>query len=678
MTNNDNIKKNSILRQWNTPFETPPFDKIKFEDFYPAILYCIKQSNMVLDKIKHTKEPTFENIIEPFEQCDNLITDVLNILYSLDSCNTNDDIQKVLDSVNPLIIDYNDSRFTDVDVFDKIRYLYDNIDNYYLTKEQTKLLKDTYKAFIKSGILLSDKEKKRLNELDNILINKTNAFNKNIMKATVDNYIEIDDKSILKGIPQYAIDNALEEGKRRGKNNYIFTLDQNSYSNILTYCADRDIRKEMWVKYNSRCSDGKNDNKKVIMDIINSQYEMAKLLGYDTISNSILDDMMAKNSKNVYNFLNDLYYKIRPLAVRDFYELQNYANSKGCDYKIDHWDRLYWTEKEKEELYHINPEQVREYLSLDNVLNAIFTLANRLYDLHFVKNDKIPVYNNDVIVYEVYKNNTFKGILYMDLYTRDNKNSGAWENVIRCSNKDTRPFVLLVNNLPKKSKNKPTLLSFNDVIVLLHEFGHCLHQLLTRGRYESLSGTNVEGDFVECPSQFNENYAYEESFLVLCAKHYESGKKMPKEMIKNIIKSKNFDAPYTILYQLFLCYLDMAFHNNRELMDDEFFDKIEEEVSKQRMLIPLYESCRTANTFTHIFAGGYGSTYYGYLYSQVMAIDAFIPFKENGIFNKEMGHNFERCILSKGGSEDAVDLYTDYRGKLPDVSCLLKFYGLEK
>lgn len=682
----ENIKStNPLVMQWLTPYQTPPFNLIKTEHYHPAMLYAIEKAKQDIKAIvNNTKPPTFENTIVAYEQSGRLLDKVSGVLFNLNEACTDENMQQICQDLSPILTQYANDVSMNAQLFARVKMVYDQRDDLKLTTEDRTLLDKVYKGFIQNGALLKGKDKEEYRKATEELGILTLKFNQNALKDNNSFFLNVTDKKDLEGMPQYALESAKQEAQNRKMKGYVFTLDYPSYSAFITYCPNRELREKMWKAYNSIGNhNDTNDNKQVLKDIANLRLKIANLLGYKSFAEYQLEDKMAAKPEAVNKFLDDLVDISMPFAKKDLQAVQDYASSHGFTDKLNRWDFSYWSEKLQKEKYDISPELLKPYFNLEYVRNGIFTLAGKLYDLEFRENKEISTYHPDVTVYEVWekKSNRFMAVLYMDFFPRESKRNGAWMTSFReeskVNNQEIRPLVQLVCNFSKPTKKTPSLLTFDEVTTFLHEFGHCLHGILTECTYQSLSGTNVAHDFVEGMSQFMENYAYEKEFLDLFAVHYKTGDKIPQEYIDKIRAAQQYNAGWLSIRQLFFGELDMEWHSMEKPYEGDVI-AVEEIASKKAELMPMIEGCCMSTQFSHIFGGGYAAGYYGYKWSEVIAADAWAAFKEKGIFNPEVSSSFRKNILARGGSKNPMELYKAFRGKEPTNEAFLKQQGFIK
>ena len=673
---------NPLLVPSEAPHGAPAFDKIKTEHYKPAFLQAIKEGKAEVEAIVNNPEaPTFANTIEALAYAGESMTKVSNIFFNLNEACTNEAMQNLAEEISPLLTEFSMSIMLNPAIFARVKAVYEDRDNLSLTQEQAKLLEETYKGFVQSGANLSDEDKAVYAKLQEELSIATLQFGKNVLSATNAYTLHITDEADLAGLPQYVREMGAAEAAERGLEGWVYTLNYPSCSPFLRYSENRELRRQLWTAYNTKCVGGEYNNLDNIRKILDLRMKSASLLGYKTYAEYAIEDRMAKTPENVLSFLNDLREKSYPSAKRDIADIQKYAARNGFKEKLMPWDFSYWSEKYRDEKYSINEELLKPYFELSSVQAAIFDLANRLYGLQFVENPEIPVYHPDVKAFDVTdENGRFMAVLYIDYFPRESKRGGAWMTAFReqgvVNGVEQRPFVSLVTNFTKPTATEPSLLTFDEVTTILHEFGHGLHGMLAEGTYPSLTGTNVARDFVELPSQIMENWAYEPEYLKTFAKHYKTGEVIPQELIDKIVASKNYLAGYSCIRQLNYGLVDMDWHT---LTSVEGIDPIafEQSVVDTKPLLPSVKDVIFSPAFTHIFAGGYAAGYYSYKWAEVLEADAFSLFKEKGIFNREVASAFREKLLSKGGTVDADVLFRDFRGRDPRPEALLEKMGMK-
>ncbi len=673
--------QNPLLSDYGTPFGAPPFDKIKNEHYKPAFEEAIRQARAEVDLIvNNQEEPSFENTIEALERSGELLNRVSGIFFNLTYAEVNAEMQQISMEVSPMLTEWSNDVSLNAKLFGRVKVVYDNREILGLTAEQMRLLEKTYKSFARNGAALSVEDKEIYRTITKELSELSIKFDKNMLDATNAFVLHITDSAQLDGLPAFAVAGAAAEAKERGLEGWVVTLQYPSLSPFLTYSTNRELKEKLWRASSSKALGGEFDNSDIVKRIVELRYQLAKLLGYETYADYVLEERMAKNRNNVTELLTELLEKSLPAARKDVADIQAYAKSKGVDYELMPWDFSYWSEKYKTEKYSVDDQMIKPYFKLENVEKGVLMLATKLYGLKFVQNDKLPVYHKDVKVMEVYDGDRLMGLLYFDYFPRAGKKSGAWmtlfrENSINAIGEETRPLVSLVLNFTKPTENEPALLTFYEVTTLLHEFGHALHGLLAEGTYQSLVGTNVPRDFVELPSQLMENFAYEKEFLDMFAEHYQTGEKLPVELIEKLVAAKNFMSGYGSVRQLSFGIADMAWYTQTSPIEVSV-EEFEKSVTKDCQLLPSIKGTAMAPTFSHIFSGGYAAGYYGYKWSEVLDADAFAKFKEEGIFNPAVAKSFRDNILSKGNTEDPMTLYIKFRGQEPSTKALLERSGL--
>ena len=673
---------NPLLVPSDAPHGAPAFDKIKTEHYKPAFLQAIKEGKAEVEAIVNNPEaPTFANTIEALTYAGESMTRVSNIFFNLNEACTNDEMQNLAEEISPLLTEFSMSIMLNPKLFERVKAVYDSRESLDLTPEQAKLLEESYKQFARSGANLSDEDKEVYAKLQEELSVATLQFGKNVLSATNAYTLHITEEADLAGLPQYVRDMGAEEAAARGLEGWVYTLNYPSFSPFLRYSENRELRRQLWTAYNTKCVGGEFDNLENINKILDLRLRSANLLGYKTYADYAIEDRMAKTPEKVLSFLDDLRAKSYPSALRDVADIQKYAARNGFKEKLMPWDFSYWSEKYRDEKYAINEELLKPYFELGSVQAAIFDLANRLYGLQFTENPEIPVYHPDVKAFDVTdENGRFMAVLYIDYFPRESKRGGAWMTSFReqgfVNGEEQRPFVSLVTNFTKPTATEPSLLTFDEFTTILHEFGHGLHGMLAEGTYPSLTGTNVARDFVELPSQIMENWAYEPEYLKTFAKHYKTGEVIPQELIDKIVASKNYLAGYACIRQLNYGLVDMDWHT---LTSVEGVEPIafEQEVVNRKPIMPSVKDVVFSPSFTHIFAGGYAAGYYSYKWAEVLEADAFSLFKEKGIFNREVAAAFRDKLLSKGGTVDADILFRDFRGRDPRPEALLEKMGMK-
>ncbi|MBQ8454571.1 MAG: M3 family metallopeptidase [Bacteroidaceae bacterium] len=649
---------------------TAPFSRIKLEDYEPAILEAMKQEDDdIATIVSNPDEPTFQNtIVVPTSE---LLDRTTSIFFNLVGANTCDEMDALAQKLSPILTEHYARIAHNEQLFERIKKVWENPGK--LTEEEQKLLNDTYDGFVRSGALLSPEDKEKLTALETELGQLSLQFNQNELKQTNAYELHITNPDDLSGLPDTAKDAASLAAKEKGKEGWLFTLHAPSYGPFMTYADNRELRRQMYMAKNTLCCKGDDfDNREIVRRIVNLRQETAKLLGFESYADYALKKRMARSASRVNYLIEELYEAYMPVAKAEIEELESYA---GGD--IMPWDWAYYSHKLQLKKHNIDSEMLRPYLKLENVKKGIFGLATKLYGITFKLQPDIEVYHPDVEAYEVFDaDGTFLAVLYADFFPRPSKQSGAWmtdyqEQHIDAEGTDHRPHVSIVMNLTKPTAEKPSLLTPGEVETFLHEFGHALHSIFSKVRYKGQSGTNVQRDFVELPSQLMENFAIEPDFLHTFAFHYETGEPLPDELIERIRQSRNFHCGYACIRQLSFCMLDMAYYTLKEPLSDDIMD-FERKAWSRAILLPAIPGTNMSVQFSHIMSGGYAAGYYSYKWAEVLDADAFSLFKEKGIFNKETASRFRKEILSKGGTANPMKLYVNFRGKEPDIKALLK------
>ena len=674
---------NPLLAEWNTPFGTPPFNIIGTNHFKPAIEEAIKIAAEEIKKIiENTEAPDFENTISTLDRSGETLGKITALLFNLNSAETNKSLQEVTQEVSPLLTRFSNDITLNKKLFKRIKTVSETIEISRLNTEQKILTERKFRNFILGGAALKEEERKRFRQISEELATLSLKFEENVLEETNSFELHITEREDLAGLPESLIEMASMEAEKRKKKGWIFTLHFPSYIPFMQYSERRDLRAKMLKAYSSRAFRANEfDNSQNTLNIANLRLEIAKMLGFSTFAEMILGDRMADTPEKVEIFLEELYRASKPAALRDFEHIRSFALSQGHTDKIERYDWAFYSEKLKKKLYDIDDEILKPYFSLNNVETAVLGLATSLYGLSFIRNITIPVYNPEVKTFEVYDHDdAFLAILYIDYHPRPGKSGGAWMTSYRdqknVNGKEVRPLISIVANFTRSSETRPSLLSFNELITFLHEFGHSLHGMLTKCTYESLSGTNVSRDFVELPSQFMENFAFEKEWLDTWATHYLTGEKIPDEIISKIKEASTFNEGYACYRQLSFGFLDMAWHTITNPVHSTISEFESAAIAKTE-LFPKVEGVNMSASFGHIFGGGYASGYYGYKWAEVLDADAFSYFTETGIFNRETAAAFRKNILEKGGTEKPHDLYVGFRGKEPTIDALLTRSGLK-
>ena len=672
---------NPLLVPSDNPFEAPAFDKISNEHYKPAFEEAIKEGRTQIDSIvSNSESPTFENTIVALEYAGRRLSGISAIFFNLNEAATDSVMQNLALEISPLLTEYSNDIMLNEALFSRVKTVYEKRAELDLNQEDSRLLEETYKGFARNGAGLDQKSKERFREINKELSQLSLQFGQNVLAATNKFFIHITDSVQLAGLPPFVVEAGSAEATERGVEGWVYTLQAPSYGPFLQYSENRELKEKLWRASNTKSYKDEFDNSDIVKKIVALRIERANLLGFNSHADYVLDVNMAKSSDAVNSFLSELLDKSLPYAKRELAEIQKYANSLGFKGELMPWDFSYYSEKYKNEKYALNDELLKPYFKLENVQQAIFALADSLYGLKFTENSKIPVYHKDVKVYEVYgKDGKFLSLLYMDFFPRASKRGGAWMTSFREmymeNGVEKRPFVSLVCNFTKPTKETPSLLTHYEFNTLLHEFGHALHGILAEGKYPSLTGTNVSRDFVELPSQIMENWAVKREFLSSFAKHYQTGEAIPEELIEKIVAAKNYLSGYSNVRQLSLGMSDMAWHSLKSLPESDI-ESFEKNAIRKTQLLPNIEGTCFSPSFSHIFAGGYSAGYYSYKWAEVLEADAFSLFEEKGIFSKEVASSFRDNILSKGNIEDPAVLYRNFRGRDPQPDALLKKLGM--
>ena len=676
--------ENPLLTESKAPFGAPEFDKIKTEHYLPAFEAGIKEGKADIDAIvANTDEPTFENTILAMDQAGSTLNRVAGIFFNLMEAHTSDEMQEIAEKVSPMLTEFSMYSSLNPHLFKRVKAVYEKRHELGLDKDQMMLLEDNYKGFVRGGANLSEEDKSLYSSWAEQLSLATLLFSKNVLAATNAYTLHITDEADLAGLPEYAKVMGAETAKEKGLEGWAFTLDYPSYGPFMKYSTVRNLRQDMWTAYNSRALGGEFDNSETVKTIVDLRIKMANILGYETWADYQLEERMAKNKNTVNEFINQLLVPSMEYALKDVDDVFKYAKKNGFEGdKLMPWDFSFWSERYQEAEYSLNAEELKPYFRLESCIDAVFSLANRLYGLDFTELNNVPVYHEDVKVYEVKdENGRHMALFYADFFPRASKRGGAWMTEFRGQSiKDGveyRPFISTVMNFTKPTADTPALITHDEFTTFLHEFGHALHGILAEGRYESLTGTSVARDFVELPSQILENWGYEPEYLNSFAKHYQTGEPIPAELIEKIVAAKNYLAGYGQVRQLHFGYLDMKWHSLTSVPEISV-NEFEQNALAPYATLPAVENTGFSTSFSHIFSGGYSAGYYSYKWAEVLEADAFSLFKEKGIFNKEVATSFKENVLSKGGSEEAAVLYRNFRGRDPEPQALMEKLGLTK
>ena len=676
--------KNPLLMESSAPFGAPQFDKIENEHYLPAFEAAVAEAKAEIDAIvANEEEPTFENTIEAMEYAGGTLNNVAGIFYAVMEAHTNDTLQEIAEQISPMLTEYSMYVSLNPVLFEKVKVIYEKRNELGLDQDQMKLLEDNYKGFVRGGANLSDEDKELYSKWSEELSLTTLQFSKNVLAATNADTLHITDEADLAGLPEFVRTMAAETASEKGLEGWAFTLDAPSYSPFLKYSENRELRKDIWTAYNTRALGGEFDNTEIVKKIVDLRIKIANILGYETYADYALETRMAKDKATVNEFIMNLLEPSMEFAKKDVADVFAYAKKNGFEGKrLESWDFSYWSEKYQQAEYSLSAEELKPYFQLESCIDAVFGLATRLYGISFTELNNVPVYHEDVKVYEVKDvDGSHLALFYADFFPRASKRGGAWMTSFRDQSirngVEYRPFITIVCNFTKPTADAPALITHDELTTFLHEFGHALHGIFAEGRYPSLTGTSVSRDFVELPSQIMENWAFEPEYLNSFAKHYQTGEPIPAELIEKIVAAKNYLAGYAQVRQLHYGYLDMAWHSLTELPSEGTVE-FESKVLAPYAVMPAVEGAAFSGSFSHIFSGGYSAGYYSYKWAEVLEADAFSLFKEQGIFNTEVAASFRKNILSKGGAEDEAVIYRNFRGHDPQPEALMEKLGLTK
>jgi len=674
-------QNNPLLQDWKTPHQTPPFSQIRNEHYIPAMRAAIQEAEANIQRIIDQKEaPTFANTIEALQTASERLESISGVLFNLNECNTDSEMQQIVLQMSPELTRFSNSVNMNERLFNRVRQVYEQRDKLQLTTEQRTLLEDTYKGFVQNGVNLAGDKKKSFARNSERLSELSQQMNQHVLADNNEYVLHITHEADLSGLPANVVAAAREEAQERKMEGWGFTLAYPSFGPFLTYADNRDLREQIWRAYNSRGNRGnENDNNEVIREMTDLRHRQAQLLGYDTYCQYVLSDRMCDSPEKLSAFFKQLMDASLPHAKKDLDEVTAYAKSLGATLPLQRWDFSYYSEKLKQQKYDFDEELLRPYFQLEKVCQGIFDLYGRLYGITFKPTTEIDIYHPDVKVYEVYDGKRFMGVLYLDMHPRASKRSGAWMTEFRgqsnMNGHQVRPLIQVVCNFSKPIGDQPALLSFDEVETFMHEFGHAMHGMLSDCTYPSTSGTNVKRDFVELPSQVMENWCYESQFLNTFARHYQTNDTIPGEYIQKIKAAEKYLAGWLCVRQLSLGMVDMAFHTIQKPIEGPI-----EDFERQYMteLLPAVQGANTSTAFTHIFAGGYASGYYGYKWAEVLDADVFSKFKANGIFDSETSLSFRNEVLSKGASQHPAILFRNFMGRDPDIKALMERCGFER
>lgn len=673
-----------LMSQFDTPFESIPFDKINNDYYVPAIKEAIKIGKEEINAIVNQDAVAdFENTIVALDRSGSQLDLISSVFFNLLSANSDDEMQSIAQEISPLLTEYSNDIMLNEALFARIKLVHDKKDDLNLRDDQILLLDDTYRGFVRNGALLKGEDRDKYREISTKLGKLSLQFDDNALKAMNKYQLHVTDKAKLGGLPEFVLEAAAEEANQRELEGWVFTLHYPSYGPFMQYAENRELRQELYTARTTQCSIGDElDNTELIKEIVKLRIELANLFGYNSYADYVLTERMAESADNVNAFLNSLAEASMPKAKEEKAQLQKFAEAHGADFELMPWDWSYYAEMQKDSLYKINDSMTKPYFKLENVEQSVLGLAEQLFEMQFKLRTDIPIYHKDVKTYEVTtKAGDFLGLLYLDFFPRASKQSGAWMTSFRSQyrdeNGDHRPHITIVCNFSKPTESKPSLLSFDEVTTLLHEFGHGLHGMLSQVEYKSQAGTSVARDFVELPSQMMENFAYEKAWLKDVAIHYETGETMPEAMIDRIIESGKYHAGSASARQISLGMTDMAWHSLTQAFEGDVI-KFEQDIMSKTAILPQIKGAATSPTFGHIFAGGYAAGYYGYKWAEVLDADAFASFKAEGIFNKATATRFRDEILARGGSRKEMESYLAFKGREPKIDALLEREGLTK
>ena len=677
---------NPLLSPFNTPYELPPFSEIKEDHYIESIEFALGEARKEVESIiANPEEPTFENVIEVLENSGEALKRNTTILFNLNSAETTDSIQKITQEISPKLAAFDSEVKQNLQLFDKVKKVYDNRNSFDLEHEQNKLMEDTYFDFVRRGAELDGDKKDRFRAISIELSKLSLKFSENVLAETNAFELIIENEADLSGLPKDVMGRAEALATQKGhQGKWMFTLQAPSYIPFIEYVNNRALREQMYMAYLSKCLKGDDyDNQEIIKQVISLKAELAELLGYTNFSQYILEQRMAEKPESVSHFLNNLLKRSLPKAKEEVEEIKTFMKSKGVRHDLQRWDWAYYSEKLRKEKYDLDDEWVKPYFKLENVIQGVFETAEKLFDISFSENKKLPKYHHDVRTYEVldHEGNSL-AVFLTDFFPRTGKRGGAWMTSFRGEKKSKGqriiPQVSIVCNFTPSSNDAPSLLKFDEVKTLFHEFGHALHGMLADTTYESLAGTNVYWDFVELPSQIMENWCYEKECLNLFAKHFETGESIPPDLIERIRKSSTYHEAYNTVRQLSFSLLDMAWHSMtfEKAKTIKSITDFETNAFGVTDLFPSIPGTNMSVQFSHIFSGGYAAGYYSYKWAEVLDADAFSEFKKNGVFDRKTAQSFKENILSKGGTLHPMELYKKFRGQEPSIEALLERAGL--
>jgi peptidyl-dipeptidase Dcp len=671
-----------LVSEFNTPYQTAPFNDIKLEHFKPAFIEAMERGKAEVTAIKQNpQEPTFENTIEALEFSGMLLARTSGIFFNLLGTENNEEIQQLAQELSPLLTAYSNDISLDEELFERVNKVHEQIEALTLTPEQEMLLNKTYLGFIRNGANLDSAQKQQLRSINEELSQLKLTFGNNVLAETNGYSKLVTDSSLLAGIPDNTLALLKSNAAREGKEGWLLDISMPVYMAVMKYAENRELRKELFLAFGSKgVKQNANNNEETVKRIVELRLQRTRLIGYDTYADYVLTERMAENADNVTRFLDKLYEASLPAALREIEAVKNKAATEGLNSEFMPWDWSYYSEKLQTELFDLNDEMMKPYFKLENVIDGVFGLATDLFGLTFVPGTEIQVYNPEVKAYEVFDTDgTFLAVLYADFHPRKSKRGGAWMNEFKGqwvrNGVDSRPHITIVMNFTPSTEDEPSLLTYNEVETFLHEFGHALHGMMAKSTYGSLSGTNVYRDFVELPSQILENWGTCKEFLDRFAFHYQTGEKIPESLIQKIKAAANFNAGYFSIRQLGFADLDMAWHTLNEPYNGDV-RAFEAAALKRTTLLPTSPENCLSTAFGHLFSGGYAAGYYSYKWAEVLDADAFALFEEQGIYNRNLAESFRRNILEKGGTEHPMVLYKKFRGAEPSIDALLKRSGL--
>lgn len=677
--------QNPLLEVYETPHGTVPFDKISTADFEPAMMKGMEDENKeIAEIVGNPDEPTFANTVIPYANSGQLLGDVLTVFYNLQHANTNDSLQELAQKMSPILSEHSNNISLNPTLFARIKHVYDNQRNDpALDAEDKALLQKVYDGFVRSGANLDEQAKEKYRAYSKELSQLQLDYDRNELKEMNAFELHITDTTQLAGLPPTSVDAAAETAKERRKEGWVFTLHSPSYSPFMTYCDNRELRRSMYMAYNTQCSKGdENDNQQIAKRIVNLRLMIANLLGYETFADYVLEKRMAESRENVYRLYDQLIDAYLPAAKKEVEAISEFARAEqGDSFQLMPWDWSYYSNKLRKAKYDMDSELLRPYFELGRVQEGVFGLASRLYGISFKENKEIPVYHSDVKAYDILdEDGTFLAVIYTDFHPRASKQSGAWMTSYKEQWKETdgtnsRPHVSITMNFTKPTAERPALLTMDELETFLHEFGHAIHGVMANTKYKAMSGTNVYRDFVELPSQIMENWASEKEFLHTFARHYQTGELIPDELIERIKAARNFNVAYLCMNQVRYGLLDMAYYSLKQPFDENI-KTFEKRVWAETQMLPYVDGTCMSTIFSHIMSGGYAAGYYGYKWAEVLDADAFAVFEEKGLFNREAGETFRRQLLEKGGTIHPMELYKNFRGSEPSIEALLRRNGL--